>query len=85
MTGKYLKTSELHLCLKHACTAYRFGQATLVHVLIACTPLPASTRMVHGPRGTGHSVTVVAGVGGVVSTVGMVVVMVAAANERQES
>lgn len=56
-----------------------------MHVLIACAPLPASTRMVHGARGTGHSLTVVAGVGGVVSTVGMVVVMVVAANERQES
>lgn len=63
--------------------AYRFGQATLVHVLVACAPLPASTGMVHGPRGAGHPVTVVAGVGRVVGSVGMVVVMVVAADERE--
>lgn len=83
--SKYLQTSLLHLCIHHVCIAYWFGQATLVHVLIACTPLPASTRMVHGPWSAGHSVAVVAGVGGVVSTVGMVVVMAVAANESQES
>lgn len=56
-----------------------------MHVLIACAPLSASTGMVHGPWGAGHPVTVVAGMGGVVSAVGMVVVMVTAADERRES
>ncbi len=65
-------------------SAYRFGQATLVHVLVACAPLPASTGMVHGPWGTGHPVTVVAGVGRVVGSVGMVVVVVVAADGREE-
>lgn len=53
-----------------------------MHVLIAGAPLPASTRVVHGPGGAGHSVTVVANVGGVVSAVGVVVVMAAAADVR---
>lgn len=70
--------------LKLPPSAYRFGQATLVHVLVACAPLPASTRMVHGPRGAGHPVAVVAGVGRVVGSVGVVVVMVVAADEREE-
>lgn len=70
--------------LKRPSSAYRFGQATLVHVFVARTPLPASTGMVHGPRGAGHPVTVVAGVGRVVGSVGMVVVMVVAADEREE-
>lgn len=61
---------------------YWFGQATLVHVLIACAPLPASTGMVHGPWGAGHPVTVVAGVGRVIGSVGMVVVMVVTAEEK---
>lgn len=64
-------------------SAYRFGQATLVHVLVACAPLPASTGMVHGPRSAGDPVTVVAGVGRVVGSVGMVVVMVVTADERE--
>lgn len=64
---------------------YRFGQATLMHVLVACAPLPASTGVVHGPRGAGHPVAVVAGVGRVVGAVGMVVVMVVAAGERGRS
>lgn len=62
-------------------SAYRFGQATLVHVLVAHAPLPASTGMVHGPRGTGYPIAVVAGVGWIVGPVRMVVVMVAAAGE----
>lgn len=52
-----------------------------MHVLVARAPLPASTGMVHGPRGAGHSVTVVAGVGRVVGSMCVVVVMVAAADE----
>lgn len=64
-------------------SAYRFGQTTLVHVLVACAPLPASTGMVHGPRSAGDPVTVVAGVGRVVGSVGMVVVMVVSADERK--
>ena len=69
------------MALKSPSIAYRFGQATLMHVLVACTPLPASTGMVHGPWGTGHPVTVVAGVGWVVGSVGMMVVMVVAPDE----
>ena len=46
--------------------------------------LSASTGMVHGPRGAGHPITVVAGVGRVVGSVGVVVVMVVAADEREE-
>lgn len=65
--------------------AHRFGQATLVHVLVACAPLPAATGMVHGPRGAGHPVVVVGGVGRVVGSVGVrVVVMVVAADERED-
>lgn len=67
--------------LKFLFCAYRFGQATLVHVLVACAPLSASTGMVHGPWGAGYPVTVVAGVGWVVGSVCMVVVMVVAADE----
>ncbi len=55
-----------------------------MHVLVACAPLPASTGMVHGPRGAGHPVTVVAGVGWVVGSVSMVVVMVVAADEKEK-
>lgn len=39
--------------------------------------------MVHGPRSAGDPVTVVAGVGRVVGSVGMVVVMVVSADERK--
>lgn len=60
---------------------HRFGQAALVHVLITGAPLPASTGMVHGPRGAGYPVTVVAGVGRVVGSVAAVVVVVVAADE----
>lgn len=63
--------------------AYWFGQATLVHVLVACAPLPASTGMVHGSWGAGYPVTVVAGMRWVVGSVRMVVVMVVAANEQE--
>lgn len=59
--------------------AHRFGQAALVHVLVADAPLPASAGMVHGPRGAGHPVAVVAGVGRVVGPVATVVVVVVAA------
>lgn len=63
--------------------AHRFGQAALVHVLVAgSASLPASTGVVHGPRGAGHPISVMAGVGGVVGAVGMMVVMVVAAGER---
>lgn len=55
-----------------------------MNVLIACAPLPSSTGMVHGPWGTGHPVTVVAGVGRVVASVGVMVVMVVVANKRVE-
>lgn len=55
-----------------------------MHVFIACAPLPASTGMVHGPWGAGHPVTVVAGVGWVVGSVGMVVVMVVTAKEKDK-
>ena len=54
-----------------------------MHVLVAYAPLPASTGVVHGPRGAGHPVTVVAGVGRVVGSVGVVVVMVVAADARE--
>lgn len=54
-----------------------------MHVLIARAPLPASAGMVHGPRGTGYPVTIVAGVGRIVGPVRMVVVMVAAAGEGE--
>lgn len=64
-------------------SAYRFGQAALVHVLVARAPLPASTGMVHGPWGTGYPIAVVAGVGRIVGPVRVVVVMVAAAGERE--
>lgn len=40
--------------------------------------------MVHGPWGAGHPVTVVAGVGWVVGSVGMVVVMVVTAEEKDK-
>lgn len=66
-------------------SAHRFGQATLVHVLVSCTPLPAPTGVVHGPRGAGHPVAVVAGVGRVVGSVGVVVVTVVAVEERFSS
>lgn len=57
-----------------------FGQAALVHVLVADAPLPASSAgVVHGPRGAGHPVAVVAGVGRVVGPVAAVVVVVVAA------
>lgn len=62
--------------------AYWFGQATLVHVIVACASLSASTGMVYGPWGTGHTIAVVAGVGWVVASVGMVTVMVVAVNEQ---
>lgn len=66
----------------YICT-YWFGQATLVHVIVACAPLPASTGVVDGPGGAGHTVAVVAGVGRVVASVGMVVVLVVAVVEEQ--
>lgn len=59
-------------------------------VLVAGAPLPAPARVVHGPRGAGHPVAVVAGVGRVVGAVGVVVVVMvaaaaaAAAEERRE-
>lgn len=62
--------------------AYWFGQATLVHVIIACASLSASTGMVYGPWSTGHTIAVVAGMGWVVASVGMVTVMVVAVNEQ---
>lgn len=69
--------------------AHRFGQAALVHVLVAHAPLPASAGMVHGPRGAGHPVAVVAGVGGVVGPVAaaaaaVVVVVVAAKRGKRQ-
>lgn len=63
--------------------AYWFGQAALVHVLVAHASLPASTGVVHGPRGAGHPVAVVAGVGGVVGAVRMVMMAVTAVSERR--
>lgn len=71
--------SETFIC------TYWFGQATLVHVIVACAPLPASTGVVDGPGGAGHSVAVVAGVGGVVAPVGVAVVLVVAAEERRRA
>lgn len=50
-----------------------------MHVFVACAPLPASTGMVHGPWSAGHPIAVVAGVGWVVGSVGMVAVMMVAA------
>lgn len=72
----------IFLSLNCPLSAYWFGQATLVHVLIAYASLPASTGVVHGPGGTGHSVTVVAGTGRVVGAVSMVMMMVMAVGER---
>lgn len=54
-----------------------------MHVLVTCAPLPASTGVVHCPWSAGHTVTVVAAMGGVVDTVGMVVVMAVAEIERE--
>lgn len=68
-------------CIKNS-RPYRFGQATLVHVLVACAPLSASTGVVHSPGGAGHPVVVVAGMGRVVGAVRVVVVMVAAVSKR---
>lgn len=62
--------------------AYWFGQATLVHVIVACASLSASTGMVYSSWGTGHTIAVVAGVGWVIASVGMVTVMVVAVNEQ---
>lgn len=53
-----------------------------MHVLVADAPLPASAGMVHGPRGAGHPVAVVAGVGRVVGPVAAAVVVVVVAAER---
>lgn len=64
---------------------YWFGQATLVHVIVASAPLPAPTGVVDGPGGAGHAVTVVAGVGGVVASVGVVVVLVVAAEDQRHA
>lgn len=66
------------------CT-YWFGQATLVHVIVASAPLPAPTGVVDGPGGAGHAVAVVAGVGGVVASVGVVVVLVVAAEDQRHA
>lgn len=66
------------------CT-YWFGQATLVHVIVACAPLPASARVVDGPGGAGHTVAVVAGVGRVVASVAVVVVLVVAAEDQRHA
>lgn len=71
--------NEMFIC------TYWFGQATLVHVIVACAPLPASTGVVDGPGGTGHTVAVVAGVGRVVASVGVVVVLVVAAEEQRHA
>lgn len=62
--------------------AYWLGQATLVHVVVASASLSASAGMVDGPWGAGHTVAVVAGVGGVVASVAVGMVMVAAAYEQ---
>lgn len=53
-----------------------------MHVLKAYASLPASTGVVHGSGGTGHSVTVVAGTGRVVGAVRVVMMMVMAVGER---
>lgn len=55
-----------------------------MHVFVACAPLPASTGMVHGPWSTGHPITVVTGVGWVIGSVGMVAVMMVAAERREK-
>lgn len=54
-----------------------------MHVLVTCASLPASTGVVHSPRSAGHTITVVAAVGGVVDTVGMMVVMAVAEIQRK--
>lgn len=76
---------EWSWCTTASGCAYWFRQATLVHVLVACAPLPASTGVVHGPRGAGHPVTIVAWMGRIVDTVSVVVVMVVAGVERKIS
>lgn len=58
--------------------AYWFGQAALVHVVVASAPLPAPTGVVDGPGGAGHAIAVVAGVGWVVASVGVVMAAVVA-------
>lgn len=63
-------------------SAYWFGQATLVHVIVAHASLSASTGMVYGPWSTGHTIVVVAGVGWVVASVVMVTTMVVAVDEQ---
>lgn len=54
-----------------------------MQVLVARAPLPASTGVVHGARGAGHPVTVVAGMGRVVDAVSVVVVMAVAGVRRE--
>lgn len=54
-----------------------------MHVLVTCASLPASTGVVHSPRSAGHTITVVAAVGGVVDTVGVMVVMAVAVIQRK--
>lgn len=53
-----------------------------MHVVVAGAPLSAPAGMVDGPRGAGHPVAVVAGVGGVVAPVGVVAVVVVAGEEQ---
>lgn len=55
-----------------------------MHVLIAYASLPASTGVVHGSGGTGHSVTVVAGTGRVVGAVSVVMMMAMAERGRKK-
>lgn len=65
-----------------ASCAHWFGQATLVRVVVAGASRSASTGVVYGPRSTGHTIAVVAGMGGVVASVGVVTVTVVAADEQ---
>lgn len=53
-----------------------------MHVVVAGAPLSAPAGMVDGPRGAGHPVAVVAGVGGVVAPVSVVAVVVVAGEEQ---
>lgn len=53
-----------------------------MHVIVACASLSAPTGVVDGPGGAGHAVAVVAGVGGVVASLGMAMALVVAVDER---
>lgn len=53
-----------------------------MHVIVACASLSAPTGVVDGPGGTGHAVAVVAGVGGVVASLGVAMVLVVAVDDK---